>query len=392
MAGELLYPILPLYMSSIGYGALWIGILEGFAEALSGLTRGWFGEWSDRRGERMPFVRIGYLLSALSKPLLALFAVAPWAIFMRTTDRLGKGVRTGARDALLADETAPETRGRVYGFHRSMDTLGAVIGPLIALFWLAAHPHAPYKQLFFWAFIPGILSVFILFLVKEKKRPVTGGMPRSPFSAFVYWKKAPADYRRLLSGILLFALFNSSDMFLLLLVKQKFPNGIFISDYHLHSDLLVVGLYIFYNLIYALCSYPAGKISDRIGYKPMLAIGYLFFAVTYGIIAWIAFGHDSQTALILAFVVYGLYAAFTDGTAKAWVSRVCDPKDKGLAMGLYAALISISTLLASLIAGLAWTFSGPVLVFIVPASAAILAFLYLIFIFEKKGSQNPNSN
>src|SRR6187551_3233551 len=162
IAGELLYPVLPLYMASIGYGAIWIGMLEGFAEAVAGLTKGWFGEWSDKRGRRLPFVRFGYLISALSKPMLALFASAPWALLMRSSDRLGKGVRTGARDALLAEE-AGHHKGKVFGFHRSFDTLGAVIGPVLALTWLAFHKGENYNSLFYFALIPGLLCVLLLF-------------------------------------------------------------------------------------------------------------------------------------------------------------------------------------------------------------------------------------
>lgn len=384
MAGELLYPVLPLYMSSIGYGALWIGILEGFAEAVSGLTRGWFGEWSDRRGMRLPFIRWGYLLSAICKPLLAVFAAVPWAILMRTGDRLGKGVRTGARDAMLADESASETRGKVFGFHRSMDTVGAVLGPLLALIWLAYNPGAPYKLLFFYAFIPGLLSVALLFFIKEKRKAATGGIPRSPFSSFVYWKKASPDYRKLLKGILFFTFFNSSDMFILLLVKKVFEHGVDIASYHFSADMLVVSMYIFYNLFYALFAYPAGAIGDKLGFRSMMRLGYLFFALAYGGMALLATGLLSgEIILLLCFVLYGLYAACTDGISKAWVSRLCKSEEKGIALGLFASLSSMATLAASLIAGLIWSVAGPAPVFILPALAGLIALIYLTFAIHK---------
>ncbi|HET6991054.1 MAG TPA: MFS transporter, partial [Bacteroidia bacterium] len=279
IAGELLYPVLPLYMASIGYGAIWIGILEGLAEAVAGLTKGWFGEWSDKKGRRLPFVQFGYLLSALSKPLLAVFAFAPWAILMRSTDRLGKGIRTGARDAMLADQAGKENRGKIFGFHRALDTAGAVLGPSLALIWLAFHKAGNYKSLFFYAFIPGLLCVLLLFLVREKRTQAKiSGLPASPLSSFGYWRKANPEFRKLVSAIVAFTLFNSSDMFLLLLVKLIFKSGIHIGNYSVSSDMLVVGFYIFYNLVYTIFSYPAGFLSDKFGPKRMLLIGYSCFA------------------------------------------------------------------------------------------------------------------
>jgi len=140
IASEMLYPIMPVYLSSIGFTALWIGVLEGLAEAVVGLSKAWFGNLSDRSGRRAPFIKTGYLLSAISKPMMALFTWPAWIFLARSTDRLGKGIRTGARDAMLADESEPVHRGKVFGFHRGMDTLGAAIGPCCALVYLIFYP------------------------------------------------------------------------------------------------------------------------------------------------------------------------------------------------------------------------------------------------------------
>lgn len=380
VAGELLYPVLPLYMASIGYGALWIGILEGFAEAISGLTKGWFGEWSDRRGMRLPFVRIGYLLSALSKPLLALFASAPWTILMRSSDRLGKGIRSGARDALLADEGEAASRGKIFGFHRAVDTAGAVIGPSLALLWLAFHKGENYQSLFLYALIPGMICVLLLFLIKEKQKQIKSNrLPPSPFSSFAYWKNANPDYRKLIGGIVAFTLFNSSDMFLLLLVKLIFKFGIHIGHYAVSSDMLVVGCYVFYNLIYALSSYPAGFLADKFSPKRMLIIGYGCFALAYGGMAFVAFGHANLIVVLFCFLIYGIYSACTDGVSKAWVSVLCKKEEKGIALGLFAGLLSMATLIASIGAGLLWTFATPIFVFLSAACMAILIVFYLTF-------------
>ncbi len=380
VAGELLYPIVPLFMASIGYGAFWIGLLEGFAEATAGLTKGWFGEWSDRKGVRLPFVRVGYFLSAICKPFLPLFGNAPWAFFMRTGDRLGKGIRTGARDAMLADETDTNMRGKVFGFHRAMDTTGAVLGPALALIWLSFHKGENYKYLFYYALIPGLVAVLLLFLISEKRKTQKSKLPPSPFSSFGYWKKSSSEYRKLVSGILLVTFFNSSDMFLLLLIKMDFVKGVYFFDHFISSDMLVVGFYIFYNIFYAAISYPAGVLSDRFGPKKMLVLGYSCLALAYLMIALLTMGViHGIPVVVFAFAVNGIYSACTDGVSKAWISMVCGKSEKGIALGLFAGFTSIATLMASVIAGIMWTIWGPIPVFTIPAIAALLAVLYLSF-------------
>lgn len=394
VSSELLYPVLPLYLASIGYGAIWIGILEGCAEAISGLTKGWFGEWSDRRGKRLPFIRFGYLISAFSKPLLAVFASAPWALFMRSSDRLGKGVRTGARDAMLADEARHDHRGRVFGFHRAMDTLGAVIGPVLALIWLAFHKDESYKSLFYYALIPGLLSFILLFLVKEKKQQRKQTSPSlSPFSSFGYWKRADKEYRKLIGGIIVFTLFNSSDMFLLLLVKMIFRDGITLQvngPLAVSGDMIVVSFYIFYNIIYSLASYPAGAMSDKAGPKRMMITGYICFALAYGGMAIAASGYTHDLAFVSAcFMVYGFYAACTEGISKAWVSKLCAKEDKGLALGLFSGFQSMATLGASIAAGLIWTFIHPSVVFLSSALVSGLTVFYLTFALKSTRPVKP---
>ncbi|MCW3075150.1 MAG: transporter [Flaviaesturariibacter sp.] len=170
VASEMLYPIIPIYLNEIGFSVLLIGVLEGVVNFVAGLTKGYFGKRSDETGLRLPFIKTGYALSALSKPLLAFWAAPLWVFFVRSLDRLGKGVRTAARDALLSQQATPATKARVFGFHRSMDTLGAAIGPVITLGLLLLFPK-DYPLLFLIAFIPGILSVLLIFWLKEKKNP-----------------------------------------------------------------------------------------------------------------------------------------------------------------------------------------------------------------------------
>jgi MFS family permease len=364
-ASEMLYPIMPIYLKEIGFSVLLIGILEGVAEAIAGLSKGYFGKLSDVSGKRLPFVQIGYTFSAISKPMMALFTFPIWVFLARTIDRLGKGIRTGARDALLSEEATPETKGKVFGFHRSMDTLGAVIGPLFALIYLFFFPH-DYKTLFYIAFIPGILAIIASFYLKEKKSTDTKAKVSTPFFSFLkYWNKSPNEYKKLVIGLLAFTLFNSSDVFLLLKIKQS---GI--------DDTMVVGIYIFYNLIYALFALPIGIIADKIGLKKIFLLGLFIFSIVY-------FGMSVNTHTYLfffLFFLYGIYAAATEGISKAWISNIVDKKDTATAIGNFSGLQSIFTMLSSSLAGLLWIQFGASVTFIITAIATLFVILYLLSI------------
>lgn len=372
MAGEMLYPITPVYLKSIGFSILFIGILEGIAEAAAGLSKSYFGSMSDQMGKRLPFVQIGYGLSAICRPMMALFVFPAWIFLARTMERLGKGIRTGARDAMLSDEATPETKATVFGFHRSMDTVGAVIGPAIALLYLYFFP-LQYKMLFYLAFIPGLMAIVSTLLIKEKAKPLapTKTVTRASFFAFVgYWKKSSVEYKKLLTGLLLFALFNSSDVFLLLKMKE---NGL--------NDTMVIAVYIFYNLVYALMAYPIGILADKIGLKKIFLSGILIFAVVY-----IGFAYNNSMPVSFAlFFLYGLYAAATESVSKAWISNIADKKETATAIGTYMGFQSIATLMASSLAGLLWYQFGATATFLITAAAAIIAVLYLASVkFSKK--------
>lgn len=364
MASEMLYPVMPVYLKSIGFSIALIGLLEGLAEATAGLSKGYFGVLSDRAGKRVPFVQAGYALSAISKPMMAIFIFPIWVFLARTIDRLGKGIRTGARDALLSEEATPETKGSVFGFHRSMDTLGAVLGPLLALLYLYFYPNN-YKTLFFLAFIPGFLAILSSLYLKESQtfNPVQKKSP-SFFSFISYWKSSPGLYRKLVSGLLAFALFNSSDIFLLLKAKES---GM--------RDTAVIGIYIFYNLIYALFAYPLGLIADRIGLKRMLIAGLSIFALTYIGMSL----SNNFYALIFFFMLYGIYAAATEGISKAWISNITKAQDTATAIGTYSGFQSVCALLASALTGLIWQGWGAGVALSVSGLAAVFIVLYLAF-------------
>ena len=362
VASEMLYPVMPIYLKTIGFSIVLIGVLEGFAEATAGLSKGYFGNLSDNTGKRLPFVQIGYLFSAVSKPMMALFTYPLWVFLARTIDRLGKGVRTGARDALLSDEATPETKGRVFGFHRSMDTLGAVLGPLLALVYLTYRPN-DYKTLFYIAFFPGVISIAFTFLIKEKQKVQTVQKPKTGLLDFVkYWKASPATYRKLVAALLVFTLFNSSDVFLLLKIKESGLN-----------DTVVIGTYIFYNLIYAISSYPLGALADRIGMKKILVSGLILFAIVYVGMAYA----ESQLVFLVLFFLYGIYAAATEGIAKAWITNICQKNNTATAIGTYTAFQSLVTLLASSFAGLIWFYVGSSAMFLLSGMMALVVAIYI---------------
>ena len=362
VASEMLYPVMPIYLKTIGFSIVLIGVLEGFTEATAGLSKGYFGNLSDNTGKRLPFVQIGYLFSAVSKPMMALFTYPLWVFLARIIDRLGKGVRTGARDALLSDEATPETKGRVFGFHRSMDTLGAVLGPLLALVYLTYRPN-DYKTLFYIAFFPGVISIAFTFLIKEKQKVQTVQKPKTGLLDFVkYWKASPATYRKLVAALLVFTLFNSSDVFLLLKIKESGLN-----------DTVVIGTYIFYNLIYAISSYPLGALADRIGMKKILVSGLILFAIVYVGMAYA----ESQLVFLVLFFLYGIYAAATEGIAKAWITNICQKNNTATAIGTYTAFQSLATLLASSFAGLIWFYVGSSAMFLLSGMMALVVAIYI---------------
>jgi MFS family permease len=243
-----------------------------------------------------------------------------------------------------------------------MDTLGAVFGPLIALAFLYVFP-GQYQWLFLLAFLPGVMTIFLTRLVKEG--PPVPGKPKavSLLHAFHYWKQSPGHYRALVSGLLVFALVNSSDLLLLLKIRE--------SGY---SDQQVIGLYIFYNLIYALMAYPAGKLADRLGMRNVFVAGLALFGLTYTGFAF----QDNVYGYLFLFTCYGAYAAATEGVAKAWISRLVDPTETATAIGTYTGFQSIAALLASSLAGAAWYTFGPAWAFGASGAVAIMLIFYFL--------------
>jgi MFS family permease len=367
MAGEMLYPVMPVYLKTVGYSVLFIGVLEGFAEAVAGLGKSYFGRWSDASAKRLPFVQLGYLLSAVSKPMLAISAQWWWIFASKFIDRAGKGIRTAPRDAMLNAEAKDGNKATVFGFHRMMDTIGAVLGPLTALGFLYFFP-GKYQVLFLLAFVPGILAIAATFLLKESAND-TAKKTIPPFhQTFSYWKQAPHAYKKLIAALIVFALINSSDVFLLLKIKEA---GM--------SDTAVIAVYIFYNLVFAAAAYPLGKLADRLGMKTIFITGLFLYVITYA-----GFAFASSIALfLLLFVCYGLYAAATEGVAKAWISTLVPNNENASAIGFYTGLQSIAALIASAAAGVIWVYGAPVYVFLLASLVALIVAIWLRIAFAR---------
>ena len=340
LASEMLYPVWPVYLASIGYQVWAIGFLEGLAEMVAGLGKAYFGYLSDRSGNRKSFISWGYGLSALSKPLMAVSSILGIVFLARLADRMGKGIRSAPRDALLASESTSKNRASVFGLHRSMDTLGAVLGPLAALTYLNFHP-GHYAALFLLAAIPGALAVMLTGYIREShiSKP---RIPRPSIPDFLkFWKNSSESYKQFARPLLLIALVNSSDVFLLLKARQAGLN-----------DSTVILLYIGYNLVYSLLAYPAGKLADWLGHRTVLIAGWMLFA---GIYTGFAFANQLEH-FILLFSGYGIVAACTDGQAKAWLTELVPAEQRGTALGNYLGLLSIAGFIASLCAGLLWNY------------------------------------
>jgi MFS family permease len=358
-SGEMVYPILPLFITqTLGAPALAVGITEGFAEGLANVTKLFSGRWSDRISARKPFVVAGYALAAAGKLLLGLATIWPFALVGRGVDRFGKGIRTAPRDAMLADFTDATNRGKVFGIHRSMDTLGAVVGPLagLALLQIAGDR---LRLVIMLAVIPGIVAVFVLRWLPEKKAPRAATRPSERTAA----APLPIAFFLLLGATTIFMAGNSSDAFLILRSKDI---GL--------STTLVVLAYVAYNLVYAALSYPAGVISDLLPRAWLLALGYGVFGAVYAGFAFV----DSRITVWPLFAIYGAYMALTDGVSKALIADLVPSDVRSTAMGLFQGVAGLMALLASVTAGILWDQVSPRAPFALGAGCATVAAVALV--------------
>jgi MFS family permease len=364
VASEMIYPIVPIFLTSVlGAPVAIVGLIEGIAESTASVLKVVSGWLSDKFQKRKSFVVAGYLFSALSKILLSLAFSWPFVLFARFIDRFGKGTRTSARDALIAESSDISARGRSFGFHRALDTMGAVAGPLLALLAIKYFDNN-FRLIFFLAFIPAFIGILLLlFFVQEKKKEANSS-PAFNFN----WRDLNPSFKIFLLISFIFALGNSSDAFLILRAQNL---GLSIS--------MVILVYVLFNFTYAIFSMPAGIISDRIGPKKVLLTGFLLFSALY-----LLFGlAHSSFFLWLLFPVYGMYMALTEGVGKAYISNLVPLEKIGTSFGAYQTTIGLCTFFASLIAGILWTYIGVMAPFLFGSiMAAISALLFVIL--EKK--------
>jgi MFS family permease len=353
IASEMLYPVTPIFLTAVlGSSMAVVGIIEGIAEVTAGFLKGYFGNYSDKIGKRTIFIIIGYALSAISKPLPGIFPSVSSVLISRTSDRVGKGIRTAPRDALLGSYSEGNS-GAIFGFHRGMDTLGAALGPLAAIGLLYFFPEN-YQLIFLAAFVPSAFAVFFTFLIKDKPVPVT---KRLTGGYGMFWKSASKDYKTVLTLITIFSFVNSSDVFLIL--KSQL-----ISD---SSTIAILG-YVYFNIIYAAASYPLGSLSDRFGKNIVYGSGLLVFSIVY-----FGFAFINETFFIwIFFAFYGLYAAATEGVSKAWISDLVPDEMRGSAIGLMTMLSSFAIMLGSITAGFLWDQFGAIVPFLISAVVSLI--------------------
>lgn len=386
ISSEMVYPLIAVYLSSLGATPAIIGLIEGIAESLASLLKVFSGHFSDKIKRRKPFAIFGYSFSGIGKFLLYISTSWHYVLFARIFDRLGKGIRTAPRDALIAESSQEGKKGKAFGLHRTMDTIGAASGVLLAYFFMTAW-HGSYKTVFLWSVVPAAMGVAVLFFVREKTRINTDktkchseprekrdklreeSLPTRPFTSF---RVTASNFRTLdkklkyfLLIALLFTLGNSSNQFLFLRSKNL---GF--------SAANIILLYLVYNIVYAFVSYPAGIISDRIGRKKILVIGYFFYGLVYFGFAFAS----AKLSIWILFALYGLYIGLTEGIEKAFVSDVAPTDKKATIIGLHATIVGIGLFPASFLAGVLWTQLGPTAPFVMGGITGILSAVLLLFL------------
>lgn len=359
VASEMVYPLLPRFLLQVlGGNKTYLGLMEGGAEAVSSLVKLWSGARSDQTGDRQRPVVGGYLVATLARPLIAVTS-APWQLLsLRIADRIGKGIRTAPRDALIADVTDESNRGRAFGFHRGMDHLGAAVGPLLATMFLWAWP-GKLRWLFFVALVPGIAVTILVCLLRhpQSRSPAPVRIP-------LEWRPLGREFRLFLLAILVFTLGNSSDLFLLVRAGEA---GI--------PDAYLPLLWCAFHIAKSAGNVAAGPIVDRIGPRPLLVAGWFVYTVVYLLFAMASTPWHAW-ALFLA---YAGYFALAEPAEKALVARFAGPEHKGLGFGWFNLVVGLGALPASLLFGGLYDLAGPIAAFGTGAGLAALAVVILLF-------------
>jgi MFS family permease len=372
VSSEMIYPLVPLFLANVlGVNKSVIGLIEGIAESTASLLKVFSGWFSDRIGNRKWLMAVGYGISTLSRPFVALATGWQQVMGSRFIDRFGKGVRTAPRDAIIAESADRASLGKAFGLHRSMDTMGAVVGPALAFFLLGIFSN-DYRKVFWLSMIPGVIAVLlIIFFITENKKAVVAhaDRPKLTFKHFD-WK-----FKFFVAIAGLFAIGNSSDVFLILRAQQV---GV--------STVMIPVVYLLFNLVYSLSSIPAGMAADKFGKKRVILLGFILFAALYYGFAVVG----SATAIWVLFGLYGLFMGLTEGIQKAFLATIIPQDFKATAFGVYNTVVGLAMFPASLIGGWLWDHISPSATFYFGSVTAFLsAFIFIIFIItaRRKGQK-----
>jgi len=366
---EMLYPLMPGLVKSLGGSPSALGLIEGVAESTASILKGFSGYLSDRFRKRKIFTVLGYSISAISKPLIGLSTAWPMVLALRFCDRVGKGIRTAPRDAIVADSCAPEEMGKWFGFHRAMDTLGAALGPLLAFILLGIGLH--FRKIFLWSIVPAFIAVLILGIFVRELAP----SQKEP------GKKFQLDFRGLNRSYHLYLLISS------VFVLGNFSNVFLIQRAQELGMSLKMStlLYLVYNLVCAFVSIPAGMRSDRVGRKRVLLFSFLLCAVCY-----LGFGYNqNKNWLWLLFSVFGAVEATRDGVQRALIGELVPSEKRASAYGIYYSVTGLLMFASSTIAGLVWKKFGADVVFYYGAGLTLLAAILLFFLLPHQINSAP---
>lgn len=367
LSSQMVFPVVPLFLLSLGASAWVVGLVEGAAETTASLLKVFSGYWSDKIKRRKPFVFAGYGLSSLTKPLFAFAQTWPFVLFFRVVERVGKGIRDAPRDAIVAESVDVSVRGKAYGFQRAMDGVGSFSGAIIAVILL---PLFGYRDLFLIAFFPGIIAVlFILFIKEKREQNIPIKRISAPFR--VSMKRLPRNLQIFILVSTVFACANFGYAFLILKAKNI---GL--------SDNTALLLYVLFYIMYTLCTIPAGMLSDKIGRKPVLVAGYILFAATAVFLLF-----TSQLyMLIFVFILYGIFFGLVDGVQRAFVVDLAPSDLKGTALGTFHTATGLIALPAGFIAGLLWDQFSPQATFLFALGLTICSLLMFSFVKNTKQS------
>ena len=356
LASEMIYPLLPGFIMRLRGGTPFIvGLIEGIAEAVNSIFKVWSGRVSDRMGARKPLMASGYTVSSLARPLIAIAASWWHVLGLRFVDRFGKGVRGAPRDAMLASYAPEGRKGAVFGFHRAMDHAGAIAGPLIATAYLVLRPE-DYRGLFALTIVPGLLVIALVWTTKEPASPAKPARPAIP--ARPVWRVLPARTRRFLLVLVLFSLGNSTDAFLLIKLEAS---GVPIAWLPLTWAAL--------HVVKSASSVVGGLWSDRLGYRRLIVVGWIYYAVIYASLAFA----ESMAIVVALFLAYGLFFGLTEGPEKALIAELSPREAHGTAFGFYNAALGLGVLAASVLFGAIWVAVSPAAAFLTGAAVAIVA-------------------